>query len=118
LSARVTNREEEHHLTPGSRSDVTVTPPCDIHRVRTPVTALERAAVRWQTAAVVPASDLLTDVRNVRCVADVLGPTTTARSMREVAQRALAHDDPEVRKHASRLLAEMDRNPVLRRYSR
>jgi hypothetical protein len=79
---------------------------------------VERAAHRWQTAAVVHAGDLLTDVRSVRRVADVLGPASTARSMREVAQRALDHDDPEVRKHAARLLAEMDRSPVLRRFSR
>ena len=86
--------------------------------MRSPVPALERAAVRWQTAAVVSSGDLLTDVRTLRRVADVLGVTSTARSMREVAERALEHGDPEVRKQAARLLAEMDRSPALRRSSR
>jgi hypothetical protein len=72
-------------------------------------TALERAAVRWRTAAVVHSADLLTDVRNLRRVTGVLGPAATARAMRELAARALEHHDPEVRSHAVRLLAEIDR---------
>jgi hypothetical protein len=35
--------------------------------------------------------------------------------MRKVAERALEHDDQEVRRLANQLLAELDRSPVLRR---
>jgi hypothetical protein len=73
---------------------------------------LERAAARWRTAAVVDANDLLTDVRNVRRTAHAFGSAATARSMREVAERALVHDDPEVRELASRLLRELDASPA------
>jgi hypothetical protein len=51
----------------------------------------------------------------VRQVADVFGPGSTARSMRKVAERALDHDDEEVRRLANQLLAELDRSAVTRR---
>jgi hypothetical protein len=60
-------------------------------------------------------ADLLADVRRVRQVADVFAPGSTARSMWKVAERALEHDDEEVRRLASQLLAELERNPALRR---
>jgi hypothetical protein len=60
-------------------------------------------------------ADLLADVRRVRQVADVFGPGSTAQSMRKVAERALEHDDEEVRALASRLLAELERAPAVRR---
>ena len=60
-------------------------------------------------------ADLLADVRRVRQVADVFGPGSTALSMRKVAERALEHDDEEVRRLASQLLAELERSPALRR---
>jgi hypothetical protein len=60
-------------------------------------------------------ADLLADVRRVRQVADVFGPGSTALSMRLVAERALEHDDEEVRRHANQLLAELDRSAVARR---
>jgi hypothetical protein len=59
-------------------------------------------------------ADLLADVRRVRQVADVFGPASTARSMRKVAERALEHDDEEVRRLANHLLAEPDRSAVTR----
>jgi hypothetical protein len=49
-------------------------------------------------------ADLLADVRRVRHVADVFGPGSTARSMRKVADRALEHDDEDVRRLANQLL--------------
>jgi hypothetical protein len=52
-------------------------------------------------------ADLLADVRRVRQVADVFGPGSTALSMRKVAERALEHDDEEVRRLANQLLAEL-----------
>jgi hypothetical protein len=60
-------------------------------------------------------ADLLADARRVRQVADVFGPRSTALSMRKVAERALEHDDPEVRAVAGQLLAELERSPALRR---
>jgi hypothetical protein len=54
---------------------------------------------RWHYSAV---ADLLADVRRVRQVADVFGPASTAFSMRKVAERALEHDDEEVRRLANR----------------
>jgi len=60
-------------------------------------------------------ADLLADVRRVRQVADVFGPASTALSMRKVAERALEHDDEEVRRLANQLLAEPDRSVVTRR---
>jgi hypothetical protein len=60
-------------------------------------------------------ADLLADVRLVRQVADVFGPASTALSMRKVAERALEHDDEEVRRLANALLAELERSPALRR---
>jgi hypothetical protein len=60
-------------------------------------------------------ADLLADVRRLRQVADVSGPGSTALSMRKVAQRALEHDDEEVRRLANQLLAELDRSAVTRR---
>jgi hypothetical protein len=51
----------------------------------------------------------------VRRVADVFGPASTALSMRKVAERALDHDDEEVRRLANALLAELERSPALRR---
>jgi hypothetical protein len=60
-------------------------------------------------------ADLLADVRRVRQVADVCGPASTALSMRKVAERALEHDDEEVRRLANQLLAELERSPALRR---
>jgi hypothetical protein len=59
--------------------------------------------------------DLLADVRRVRQVADVFGPASTALSMRKVAERALEHDDEDVRRLANQLLAELERSPALRR---
>ena len=47
-------------------------------------------------------ADRLADVRRVRQVADVFGPASTALCMRKVAERALEHDDEEVRR-ASRI---------------
>jgi hypothetical protein len=35
--------------------------------------------------------------------------------MRKVAERALEHDDEEVRRLANQLLAELERSPTLRR---
>jgi len=65
---------------------------------------------------IIPAvADLLADVRRVRQVADVFGPASTALSMRKVAERALEHDDDEVRRLANQLLAELERSPALRR---
>jgi hypothetical protein len=49
-------------------------------------------------------------------VADVFGPGSTALSMRNVAERALEHDDDEVRRLANQLLAELDRSAVTRRH--
>jgi hypothetical protein len=63
-------------------------------------------------------ADLLADVRRVRQVADVFGPASTALSMRKVAERALAHDDEEVRRLANALLAELERSPAVRRTRR
>jgi hypothetical protein len=60
-------------------------------------------------------ADLFADVRRVRQVADVFGPASTALSMRKVAERALEHDDEEVRRLANQLLAELERSPALRR---
>ena len=60
-------------------------------------------------------ADLLADVRRVRQVADVFGPASTALSMRKVAERALEHDDTEIRALAGRLLVELERSPALRR---
>jgi hypothetical protein len=48
-------------------------------------------------------------------VADVFGPGSTALSMRKVAERALDHDDKEVRGLANQLLAELDGSAVTRR---
>ena len=42
------------------------------------------------------------------------GPASTALSMRKVAERALEHDDEEVRRLANQLLAELERSPALR----
>jgi hypothetical protein len=75
----------------------------------TRIPALERAAARWRTAALVTADDLLTDVRNVRRSAAVLGPAAAARSMRDIAERALAHPDAQVRAVASQLVSELAR---------
>ena len=50
----------------------------------------------------------------MRRVADVFGPASTALSMRKVAERALDHDDEEVRRLANQLLAELDRSAVTR----
>jgi hypothetical protein len=63
-------------------------------------------------------ADLLADVRRVRQAADVFGPGSTALSMRKVAERALEHDDEEVRRLANALLAELERSPALRRTRR
>jgi hypothetical protein len=60
-------------------------------------------------------ADLLADIRRVREVADVFGPGSIALSMRQVAERALEHDDEEVRRLANALLAELERGPALRR---
>jgi hypothetical protein len=38
--------------------------------------------------------------------------------MRNVAERALEHDDEEVRRFANALLAELERSPALRRTQR
>lgn len=51
----------------------------------------------------------------MRQVADVFGVPSTAKSVRAVAQRALEHDDEEVRVLAQRLLAELERAPAVRR---
>jgi hypothetical protein len=59
-------------------------------------------------------ADLLADVRRVRQVADVFAPTSTSLSMRKVAERALEHDDEEVRRLANQLLAELERSAVRR----
>jgi hypothetical protein len=59
--------------------------------------------------------DLLADVRRVRQVADLFGPASTALSMRKVAERALEHEDEEVRRLANQLLAELERSAVRRR---
>jgi hypothetical protein len=48
----------------------------------------------------------------VRQVADVFGPGSAALSMRKVAERALDHDDEEVRRRANQLIAELERNPA------
>ena len=63
------------------------------------------------------AADLLADVRRVRQVADVFGPGSAAPSMRKIAERALEHDDEEVRRLANQLLAELNRSAVTRRRS-
>jgi hypothetical protein len=60
-------------------------------------------------------ADLLADIRRVRQAADVFGPASTALSMRKIAERALEHDDQEVRRLANQLLAELERSPTLRR---
>jgi hypothetical protein len=59
-------------------------------------------------------AELIDDLRQVRQVADVFGVPSTARPLRDVARRALEHDDEEVRVLASRLLAELHRSPMLR----
>ena len=51
----------------------------------------------------------------LRQVADVFAPGSTALSMRKVAERALEHDDEEVRRLANQLLAELERSSALRR---
>jgi hypothetical protein len=60
-------------------------------------------------------ADLLTDLRRIKQVAEVFGPGATAKSVRAVAERALDHDDEEVRILAGRLLAELDRSLATRR---
>jgi hypothetical protein len=60
-------------------------------------------------------ADLIDHLRRVRQVADVFGVPSTAQSVRAVAQRALEHDDEEVRVLAGRLLAELERAPGVRR---
>jgi hypothetical protein len=60
-------------------------------------------------------ADLLADVRRVRQVADVFRPASTALSTRKVAERALEHDDEEVRRLANQLLAQLDWGVVARR---
>jgi hypothetical protein len=57
-------------------------------------------------------AELIDDLRRVRQVTDVFGVPSTAPSVRKVALRALEHDDEEVRRLASRLLAELDRSAV------
>jgi hypothetical protein len=59
-------------------------------------------------------ADLLPDVRGLRQVADAFGPGSAARSPRKGAERALEHDDEEVRRLANQLLAELDRSAVTR----
>jgi hypothetical protein len=49
----------------------------------------------------------LANVRHVRQVADVFGPGSTALSMGKVAERALEHDDEEVRRLTNQRLAEL-----------
>src|SRR5436190_9935247 len=51
----------------------------------------------------------------VRQVAQVIGPASTALSMPKVARRALEHDDEEARRLGNALLAESERSPALRR---
>ena len=61
--------------------------------------------------------------RNPRRTFHVLGGVPRAslpalgrrRSMRKVAERALEHDDEEVRRLANQLLAELERSSALRR---
>jgi hypothetical protein len=43
------------------------------------------------------------------------GPASTTLSMLKVAERALEHDDEEVPRLASQLLAELERSPASRR---
>jgi hypothetical protein len=63
-------------------------------------------------------ADPLADVRRVRQVHDVFGPGSAALSMRKVAERALQHDDAEVRRLVNQVLAELDRSAVTRRRPR
>jgi len=74
-----------------------------------------RCGARWHDRFV---ADLLADVRTVRQVADVFGPASTALSMRKVAERALEHDDEDVRRLANQLLVEVEWSPALRRTRR
>ena len=70
--------------------------------------AWQRAVARWHQAAVFT-GDLLVDVQAVSRTARVFGVRSTEPSLRTVAQRALEHDDEEVRLLASQILAELAR---------
>jgi hypothetical protein len=60
-------------------------------------------------------AELIDDLRQVQQVADVFGVPSTAKSVRDVARRAIEYDDEEVRVLAGRLLAELERVPGVRR---